>query len=658
MRDRNPRRRSTALANVIDSLRAVRPTVPGLAGLALVLGLLFGMTASYGAPVPQGVGPPPGGGTLDPKTLAESIRNYERLARERPHSAELWSNLGVVRAMAGNCADALPALERAESLNASLFNPWFFAGYCHFALHQSQQASASLERATRLNPRDANAWFLRAQVSSDLGNLEDSLRAVLRAESLGAARAESYYFAGRDALALATLLYGRVAGAKPTPDLYSLFLDAQRNAALGELEPAIDQYQRALKVAPDRPDIHFALGTADLEKGQYTEAAASFRRCLELAPSSGWTRLRLGLALLKLSKPDEALSLFRAASIDGLQSPSEYWDFLSCAYLLGLADVARTALARAQQRFRYDGWSAWTTRLAPHSEDLRSNPTSLKLEALTGVGLSLRFWLTAKDVKGNDFAALFPTLAAYRSFQDDFLHDRWMQATEKIAPLLRADLQPDTPARAFALGQILQALAYGLNLQLASEFPDSTAAMKLAADNLVAMGQPKKALEIYHGMAQRDGPSPDILREMARIYWMDHRWNQALEALEPLAKMDPYDATVFVNLGRIYAYQQKSDRAAEAFRRAIQIEPRRIEAHAGLGQLLRSQGDFESALRELKTASRIDPSNPKLHYELSQVYRKLGEQRLALEEMASFEQFAAAASSEARQQDGALVPLD
>lgn len=655
MRDRSPGRRSIPLVNVIGSPGGVaRSSVAALAGLALLLG----MTTGYGALVPQDANQAPGGGSMDPQKLAESTRDYERLVREHPESAELWSNLGVVRAMAGNCAEALPALERAKSLNTSLFNAWFFSGYCSFTLHQNRQALASLERATRLNPRDPNAWFLRAQVSSDLGDLEDSLAAALRAESLGANRAESYYFAGRDTLALATKFYSRVAEAKPQPDLYSLFLDGQRDAALGEWVPAIDEYRRALKLPPERPDVHFALGTVYLEAGNYPEAEASFRRCLALAPGSKWSRLRLVLALLEQSKRSEASSLFRAVNVEELQSPSEFQDFLSCAYLLGLTDVARAALGHAQQKFPYNGWNAWTARLVPQSGDSQSSAASLKLESLTGVALSLRFCLTAKAEKWNIVAALFPTPAAYRAFQDDILHERWTQASEKIVPLLRAGKQADSSACAFAVGQIFQDLSYGFNQQLGSEFPDSIPAMKLAADNLVAMGQPKKALEIYQGIVQKDGPSPNILREMARIYWADHQWDRVLEVLEPLARMDPHDATVFVNLGRVYAYQQRRERATEAFRQAIQIEPGMADAHIGLGQVLRSQGDYESALRELKAAVRIDPSNPKPHYELSQVYRKLGEQKLAVDEMASFQHLGTATSAKARQENGAPVPLD
>ncbi len=340
--------------------------------------------------------------------------------------------------------------------------------------------------------------------------------------------------------------------------------------------------------------------------------------------------------------------------------PAEYQDFLSCAYLLELPEAAKQGLAQAEKRYPYQGeWSEWQSRLA--SRRLGSGgetAPSLKLEGLTGVGLSLRFFLTAKQAKGNVFATLFSSPVAYQVFRATFLSGNWMRATREIVPLLKAEKQTASPADAFAIGEILHSLAYGFHQQLGAQFPDSTPAMKLAAENLSAMGEQQKALEIYQAVLQRDGPSPEILGEIAQIYWSDHKWEQALEVLQPLSRMDPDDATIFVNMGRIYVYEQKTDSAASAFEQAIRLDPRMSEAHFGLGQVLRTQGNFEGALRESKIAVELDPMNPKPHYVLSQIYSKLGEKDLATQEMASFQQLGTLAKTEARERNRMLVPVD
>jgi tetratricopeptide (TPR) repeat protein len=262
------------------------------------------------------------------------------------------------------------------------------------------------------------------------------------------------------------------------------------------------------------------------------------------------------------------------------------------------------------------------------------------------------------QAKGNEFKSLFPSPATYQSFRSDFLAARWMQASGRIIPILKMERQALSPANAFAIGEILQSLSYGWFEQLAADYPDSTPAMKLAAENLSAIGEQQKALEIYQGIVQRDGPSPPILREMARIYWADHKWEQAIEILQPLSQMDPNDATVFVNIGRIDEFEQKPDDAVTAFEHAIRIDAGMSEAHLGLGQVLRKQGNLQRALEEFQNASRLDPMNPKPHYELSQIYGKLGDRDLAAREMASFQQMQTIASAQARQSNKMLVPLD
>lgn len=655
MKDPGPGRRGSTVRPATSSRReALSLALEGL----LLFGFALG-SSGPGVAAAQEISPQSAAPGAKSEKLEASIGEYEQLVKEHPESPEIWSNLGVLRAMAGRCKDALPALERAESLNATLANAWFFSGYCHSTLHQSRRAAASLERASRLSPKDPNISMLRAQVSADLGHMEDSLEEVVRAQTLGLKRPDTYYLAGKDALELAAGFYDRVTVAAPQPDLYAMYLAGQRNAAMGLWEPAIEEYGRALKIAPRQADLHFALGSVYLEMGQWRNAEASFRRALELSPGSTWVRLRLALALTEQSRREEALSVFRTVPMDDLVLPPEYQDYLACSYLLKLTGAAQAALAQAQRKFPYQsGWSEWTERLAsrpPGEHPDASEP--LKLKELTGVGLAFSFRLTEKPDRGGVFAALFPVPAGYQGFQSDIFHNRWAEAAAKIVPLLKGK-QGGSNSRAFALGQVLQSLSYHFNQQLGSEFPDSTPAMRLAAENLASAGHPEKALEIYQAIVKRDGPSPDVLHEMARIYWADHKWDEAVQVLEPLAEMDPADATNFVNLGRVYTSQQKFDRASEAFRRALAIDPGMPEAHLGLGQALRSAGDFQGAVRELKAASQIDPLNPKPHYELSQVYSKLGDKQLAAEEMASFQHLWTTATAEARQRKGLLAPVD
>jgi tetratricopeptide (TPR) repeat protein len=655
MRNRTPGRRGNPAVRWKAAREAVlRFACAGMAGLVL---LPFCETrASFAQAMPR-PGEEGSAGAPGAAKLREAASRYQQLVRENPDSAALWSNLGTVRAMSGDCDKALAALERARTLNSKLFTPWLFSGYCHLALHRDQQALQELEEAVRLNPRDFNAWYLKSQAAGDVGKLDESFAAAVRALALDPGNPGSYFLAGSNGIDLAARAYDQVEAAHGPANLYSLLLEGQRNAAQKVWTLAIDRYQKAQKAGPGDPEIDFSLGTVYLEKGEYPEAEAALRRCVAKAPGSRWARLRLALALAQESKRAEAVRLLQGVGVSGLELPSEFEDFVGAAYLLGLDQEAQAGLELAGKRFRYYKWPSWFGDLESNAaKQAPAGRRTIQLQDLTGVGLSIRFFLTVGRLPGNYVEQEFPSRAEYQHFQAAFLAGDWVSAAGQTLPLLRI-AKPDARS-AFVLGEVLQSLSYGLYERLAGEFPDSQPAMELAARNFEAMGEQAKALEIYKAALQNGGPSPDALRGIARIYWTQHDWDRALKSLHSLAAMDPNDPTIFVNMGRIYSFEQNLPSAEESFRRAAKLDPAMFEARLGLGQVLRREGDVGSALKELEAAARLDPKYPRTHYEISQIYKKMGKKDRAAAEMAEFQRLQTVAGAAATEKTRLLVPLD
>ena len=588
-----------------------------------------------------------------------AAREYENQVKMQPRSAKAWSNLGVTRAMAGDCNEALPALDRARILDPKLFAPWLFSGSCNLALHHDAKALRELETASRLNSRDPNAWFLRSQAAGNLNKLDESIDAAVRALALDPGNAAAYYVAGQDGLGLAAQAYDRVYAHRAGDIFYQNLLDGQRSAAQKAWPIAISSYQSIQKANPDDPETDFSLGSAYLEMGRYPEAEVAFEQCLKNAPGLVWAKLRLALTLAEHSERREAVKILQSIPPASLELPEEYQDYVTAAELLGLHQQAKTCVALGKKRFKDYEWPDWfkgiETTAAASSEP---GDQSIKLQDLTGVGLSIRFFLTADHLAGNYVERMFPSEAAYQGFRAAFLAEDWVRATEGLLPLLRAsELNPDSRS-AFVLGEILQSLSYGFYQDLTRKFPNSELTMKLAAENFEVMGQPAKALEIYNTALRVDGPSPGLLRDVARVYWTQREWDQALKVLSSLASMDPNDPTILVNLGRIYLYQNDVQKATQCFRQAVSLDADMYEARMGLGQALRRQDDNPGALKEFEAAVRIDPRNPKPHYQISQVCRKLGEKDRATAEMQEFQRLQSLAGTAVLENNKLLVPLD
>ncbi len=588
-----------------------------------------------------------------------AAREYENQVKIQPQSAKAWSNLGVTRAMAGDCHEALPALDRAKSLDPKLFSPWLFSGSCDLTLHRDAKALRELETASRLNPQDANAWFLRSQAAGNLNKLDESLEAAVRTLALDPGNAAAYYVAGQGGLGLAAQAYDRVYAHGAGDVFYQHLLDGQRSAAQKAWPIAIDSYQSAQKANPDDPETDFSLGSAYLEVGRYPEAEVAFEQCLKNAPGLVWAKLRLALALAEQSKRREAVKIIQSIVLNRLELPAEYQDYIAAAALLGLHREAQEGVELGTKRFKDYEWPDWFKGI--ESTDVAGSERgeqSIKLQDLTGVGLSIRFFLTADHLAGNYVERAFPSEAAYQGFRAAFLAENWVRAAERSLPTLRAlKLKPDSRS-AFVLGETMQSLSYGFYRDLALKFPNSELTMKLAAENFEAMGQQAEALEIYNAVLQEDGPSPGLLRDVARVYWTQHEWDQALKVLGSLTSMDPNDPTIFVNMGRIYLYQDNVQKAGECFRQAVKLDPGMFEARLGLGQALRRQNDNSDALKEFEAAARIDPRNPKPHYQISQICTKMGEKDRAAAEMQEFQRLQSLAGTAVLENNKLLVPLD
>ncbi len=77
--------------------------------------------------------------------------------------------------------------------------------------------------------------------------------------------------------------------------LEELFDDANGDLAIGELETAVEKYQRCVELDPEFFDGWHALGMALMKTGRFPEAIEAGKRATSLRPNDliGWTSLSL-----------------------------------------------------------------------------------------------------------------------------------------------------------------------------------------------------------------------------------------------------------------------------------------------------------------------------------------------------------------------------
>jgi Flp pilus assembly protein TadD len=77
--------------------------------------------------------------------------------------------------------------------------------------------------------------------------------------------------------------------------LDQIFDDANGDLAIGELESAVQKYQRCVDLDPSFFDGWHALGMALMKLGRFNEAIEAGKKAVELRPNDqiGWTSLSL-----------------------------------------------------------------------------------------------------------------------------------------------------------------------------------------------------------------------------------------------------------------------------------------------------------------------------------------------------------------------------
>jgi tetratricopeptide (TPR) repeat protein len=158
-------------------------------------------------------------------------------------------------------------------------------------------------------------------------------------------------------------------------DADALFARGVQNHQAGDLVGAIEAYQAALELQPDRVDARSNLGAAYARLGRHDEAIQHYRAVLERVPEQSQVRLNLALALYKSARIAEAAAeLERVVAAEPGQRQAvllladcraqmgddaavvallgsrdeEFKDDRLYAYLLGNAHLRRNELLKAQ----------------------------------------------------------------------------------------------------------------------------------------------------------------------------------------------------------------------------------------------------------------------------------------------------------------------
>jgi len=173
---------------------------------------------------------------------------------------------------------AVHLLEELLEGGRAFADVYHLRGVCLSLLGQSDKALLDFDHALELNPRYVDALVHRGVVLVELGRTAEADASFERAAGLGEGGVGGY---------------SRPAAAR-LANMHATLGDAYADA--GDTSEAIRQYQRAVALGPDFPDLRYRLGRLLLDAGRPLEAREELDRIVSVQPAFVDAQATLGLA--------------------------------------------------------------------------------------------------------------------------------------------------------------------------------------------------------------------------------------------------------------------------------------------------------------------------------------------------------------------------
>jgi tetratricopeptide (TPR) repeat protein len=249
--------------------------------------------------------------------LEEAAQAWVVVTQRNPEDAAAFASLGLVLAKQGKYAEAVPAYERALALNPSLPDIELDLGLAEFKQEHFQRAIPPFRAALTADPQNMQArtllglsYYAVKQFAESADSLTVALRADPQNVELGRALARSCLLAKKYSCALTTAHHIL----EQSPDSVAAHeLNGEALDGLGRTSEAVVEFQKALQLAPQEPELNFGLGYLYWRKHEYDQAAKAFHSELSLDPKNAQAVLYLGDIAMKRGDLTAALPLLQQA---------------------------------------------------------------------------------------------------------------------------------------------------------------------------------------------------------------------------------------------------------------------------------------------------------------------------------------------------------
>ena len=454
----------------------------------------------------------------------------------------------------------------------------------------------------------------------------------------------------------------------PGQSLEEHFAAGQRAIKNGQLEQAVAEFNKVLRMSPGLIEAEINLGLAHYLLGDYTVCAAIMAKVAHQRPEITPAVLFLGLSYLKLGSagqakrpleevvkrdPDNAEARRAlAADLLALQDyqhaaeqfralfaleadKGEAWFRLGRAY----TDCASRLVRQMSRQFRKTAWGhrmagdlysqteRWELGIEEYRDALAADPKQHGLHSsLASVYVhqgnlaeAEREFLRELELNPSDEVARTTLVEMYKSAGN----------TGKAETLARSG--PETKVSGASIDE--NHLAEGKRLFSAGQYEE--AADRFAASTAFLKGEPEAIYFLARSYQMLAAACFRALEEVAPDSWQTHVMKaesyhlrnddaQALKEYQEAVRLKPDAAEIYEQLGESYVHNDQLEQAQASLEKALMLEPARAHALYLLGELYVKKHDEQEAVACLRKALRYDANLLEAHAYLGRAYLRMG----------------------------------
>ena len=239
----------------------------------------------------------------------EADRYYTAILKTQPKHPDANHNMGVLAVGIGKVNDALPFFVTALEVNPSVAQFWLSYIDALIKLNKATEAKSILDKAKQ---HGANG--------DALDNIEEKLQKLLPNKKQPLNKQEP----PQDQIQLLINLYtqGQI---QKLPDKTSKLLEQYPNSSvlynikgtaqrgLGNLDEAINAYEKAIEIKPDYASAYNNMGNAMADQGKNDDAINAYKKAVEIKPDYANAYNNMGIAFQKHGETTKAIEAYNEA---------------------------------------------------------------------------------------------------------------------------------------------------------------------------------------------------------------------------------------------------------------------------------------------------------------------------------------------------------